>query len=632
MPKENNKMQVDIDTLKKQNVNDLSSIKELYNRIEELGEKITQIKYIDNTLVKKLKKEYEKIKKEYEKLKKIILDENIQIKLTNDIKTINEKLYTMKSDFISFNKNKSFIDNLKNIYLKMQNETYTLISDININSNNVNILGNTSKIVGNYNFIVNNRDVFIENVIFDGLECINFTGSKNVILRNCKIINNTKFGIICSECENVYISNCSFIDNGKNVSFEISSATGFSILANKVKTLKVNNCYFEGTRGQATIRLKEVAYSEIRFNKFNDNFFRAIEYSALDGGVDYDYKGDASHNYIIDCGKRNNNTKWDEGTNGIFGNACLYGVDLIGNTIINSRENGIEGRFRYVRDNYIDGTGVGSRPTTATNGISASCKYIINNVFKNCVGHAITTGDDGKYVNNCSIVGNHFENCGGGILLHFNKAPAFGGLTVANNLNKDGYCIKVINNYTPNSYKDTLGKVTFYNNKGVGLPPNDKVTIEHNNFKLLDHYEKLIKNNNFINRTSNTVDGFYFKGSQTVTTTNSSDYINLNVTGVPYNTSTNSDIQISNIENVILNFRINYKAEHVKILIYETQFDESLKQIYSIEDTNETNDYKLLNYCVRPFSQLTTGKLKLQLITSSNSIDYKEISLNCYNM
>ena len=90
MPKENNKMQVDIDTLKKQNVNDLLSIKELYKRIEELGEKITQIKYIDNTLVKKLKKEYEK-------LKKIILDENVQIKITNDIETINSQLDTIVS-------------------------------------------------------------------------------------------------------------------------------------------------------------------------------------------------------------------------------------------------------------------------------------------------------------------------------------------------------------------------------------------------------------------------------------------------------------------------------------------------------------------------------------------------------
>ena len=85
MPKENNKMQVDIDTLKKQNVNDLLSIKEIYSKLEELGEKITQVKYIDNTLVKK-------IKKEYENFKKIILDENIQVELDNKIDEFNKKL------------------------------------------------------------------------------------------------------------------------------------------------------------------------------------------------------------------------------------------------------------------------------------------------------------------------------------------------------------------------------------------------------------------------------------------------------------------------------------------------------------------------------------------------------------
>ena len=85
MPKENNKMQVDIDTLKKQNVNDLLSIKEIYSKLEELGEKITQFKYVDNTLVKKLKKEYEN-------LKKIIIDENIQVHLDNKIDEFNIKL------------------------------------------------------------------------------------------------------------------------------------------------------------------------------------------------------------------------------------------------------------------------------------------------------------------------------------------------------------------------------------------------------------------------------------------------------------------------------------------------------------------------------------------------------------
>ena len=99
MSNENNKMQVDIENLFKQNVNDLSAIKELYRKLKEVEEKITQIKYIDNTLVKK-------IKKEYEKLNKIILDKNIQVKLTNDIETINTQLDTIKNNYIAIHINK----------------------------------------------------------------------------------------------------------------------------------------------------------------------------------------------------------------------------------------------------------------------------------------------------------------------------------------------------------------------------------------------------------------------------------------------------------------------------------------------------------------------------------------------
>ena len=59
-----NKHEVDIDNLKKQNENDLTSIKELYRKIEELEDKIEQIKYIDTKLIDKIKKDYEKFKSE----------------------------------------------------------------------------------------------------------------------------------------------------------------------------------------------------------------------------------------------------------------------------------------------------------------------------------------------------------------------------------------------------------------------------------------------------------------------------------------------------------------------------------------------------------------------------------------
>ena len=73
MSNENNKMQVDIENLFKQNAIDLSAIKELYRKLKEVEEKISQIEYINSTLIDKLKKDYEKFKSE-------ILNENIQTK------------------------------------------------------------------------------------------------------------------------------------------------------------------------------------------------------------------------------------------------------------------------------------------------------------------------------------------------------------------------------------------------------------------------------------------------------------------------------------------------------------------------------------------------------------------------
>ena len=80
-----NSQQIDIENLFKQNANDLYSIKELYIKLKDLQEKISQIKYIDTKLA-------DKLKKDYENLKRIILDENIQAKLTNDINEINTSI------------------------------------------------------------------------------------------------------------------------------------------------------------------------------------------------------------------------------------------------------------------------------------------------------------------------------------------------------------------------------------------------------------------------------------------------------------------------------------------------------------------------------------------------------------
>ena len=116
-----NKHEVDIDTLFKQNENDLCSIKELYRKLKELEKKITQIKYIDSNLA-------DKLKKDYEKLKRIILDENIQLQLDNKINEVNSQLEDIDNNLAD--KLKKDYEKLKRVILD-ENIQVQLTNDIN---------------------------------------------------------------------------------------------------------------------------------------------------------------------------------------------------------------------------------------------------------------------------------------------------------------------------------------------------------------------------------------------------------------------------------------------------------------------------------------------------------------------
>ncbi len=123
MSKENNKMQVDIVNLLKQNVNDFYSIKELYSKLKEVEERFSQIKYIDTTLANKLKKDYGK-------LKRIILDENASATLSNEIETVKTKLTNdIKTS------NFQLTNDIETINSQMDNNTKTRIAK-DINSSN----------------------------------------------------------------------------------------------------------------------------------------------------------------------------------------------------------------------------------------------------------------------------------------------------------------------------------------------------------------------------------------------------------------------------------------------------------------------------------------------------------------
>ena len=226
MSNENNKFQVDIENLFKQNVNDLSSIKELYRKLQDIENKILQVKYIDSNLANKLKKEYEN-------LKKIILDENVQVQLNNSINEINSKLETIKyyvtpemfgakgdgvtDDSVAIQKAIDFL--VSGGVVKFLPKTYLVNTHFKINKPGISLRGSKTSREGFGTRIITNLDLdeplvevkyentnnmliggSIEDIAFMGNNTRqNMKGAKN---RDCILIKNvTEFNI-----KNVYIS------------------------------------------------------------------------------------------------------------------------------------------------------------------------------------------------------------------------------------------------------------------------------------------------------------------------------------------------------------------------------------------------------------------------------------------
>ena len=252
MPNENNKMQVDIENLFKQNVNDLLSIKELYSKLEEVGEKVTQIKYIDNTLVKK-------IKKEYEKLKKIILDENVQAKLTDDIETIISQLGTIKKKIRN-------VINIKEYGAKGDGVT----DDTTVIQNIINTYYDTSVIyVPCGVYLVRDLTIPNESIIFgDGrksiLKCHSSTtlATINIIndAGNVKIKDLLLDGNSISNVHGIYIKNSTYKHDTKhkfeNLYIQFYGGIGINQIGENSRScyysnLDINNCsiglHLEGT-------------------------------------------------------------------------------------------------------------------------------------------------------------------------------------------------------------------------------------------------------------------------------------------------------------------------------------------------------------------------------------------------
>ena len=402
MPKENNKMQVDIDTLKKQNVNDLLSIKALYSKLEELGEKITQVKYIDNTLVKK-------IKKEYEKLKKIILDENIQVKLTDDIEAINSHMDTIIQE------NNSYIINP--LYPP---EGYEGISeDSEDNKNALEILLNDFK-----NITLPKGKFYISSLEIPSKSTLKGSGKDTVLISTLNN-NNTKFIYTNEKSNRINIENLCIDGNNQKLTLLYINRIngvfdGIYDCNHYVNDIILQN----GENGMVVDGYARACdFNRVIISKINKN---GLEINTTDCCYDTFNISECAEKAVVITKNNNRISNIKTYVNGYnLVDSYSFYINSDGNTINNieiqdASYNGVElkGNYNKITNLFIDGCGY-TKKVSVDNNISLkitkrndnvySCFNIINGVIYNGVGdsygkYGLFIDGNGSYFNNINML------------------------------------------------------------------------------------------------------------------------------------------------------------------------------------------------------------------------------------
>ena len=497
--------------------------------------------------------------------------------------------------------------------------------NLNLQSNNNIISSNNTPIIFSGSYI------FFENIIFENTECISIPKAIKVVFKNCIIRNNYKWGILISNTDNLIIDSCYFENNGLKTDLKDTNE-GMAINCTSVKNVEIINSKFISNRGQTAVRLKDVDFIKINDNYFNNNYYRAIEFSTSKGmpspTIYYDTKGAIYNNTILNCGATNpklNELKTDERTNGIFGNSLYYSVDIYNNTIINCLENAIEGRFRIIENNLIDGTGKGNYPTTATQGISASAKIIRNNIIKNTRTSGITSGGTCEWCEDAIIDNNIFKDCGEyGIKLHFTEIPKLKKITITNNITYDDKPVLVLLDtlHSIDLIDSTIEKWIISNNTGtIKTVPSRKIFINSNK-------RELINNGKFYKWTSSLPDNFSLQGHTSATKEIVGNEVLLKI--VKSGSATcqlSQEIEINKFESDLFEFSVNYRGTGCRMLLQKINLDNTTTNLYDLTDTNATGDFKEFKVVFNSWKAPDSNKVVIKLSCTGDTLDLKDLSL-----
>ncbi len=264
--------------------------------------------------------------------------------------------------------------------------TYLLTSNIPI-TKSCTIIGHYTKIIG-YGFEAidkTNLSISVDGIKFEDItfNALNIKGSKLIV------------------------NSCDFVDIGTSDDLEVTYQ-GAGIYASDDFDITVKNSKFNLCRGHGAIFTVNNGHVKINGNQFDDNLYRAILLYA--NSTSYIVNGEISNNYIVDCGK-SNETGSAVGCNGIY-SVTGSQVMLRRNTIINCRENAIEGVFKIIDSNIVDGTNVeiDTKTTPSVEGIFLSPTHdviVTNNHLTNVKKKGINLYSSEKASTNKILIENN---------------------------------------------------------------------------------------------------------------------------------------------------------------------------------------------------------------------------------
>ena len=251
--------------------------------------------------------------------------------------------------------------------------------------------------IPSYQVIKNKKNIYVENIDFYDFSMIKFEYCDNVIFNNCSFNNFTDNGIVFRGCNNISILNCTFVNNGCEITDCTSSGYSVRIVGDKEcpsENILIENCTINNSCGKAISFVGSVDNYVIRNNSINNSVWGAIDYWTP--SVSGNYVNVIENNICTNIGF-GKPSEYDL-TAPISGVGCaaifagmgttLPKTVVKNNTVKNAVETGIEGPYELVYHNTIKNTGENSavRYTGSTEAVfikpaaDFEQKYIANNI------------------------------------------------------------------------------------------------------------------------------------------------------------------------------------------------------------------------------------------------------------